>query len=132
MAQPTGLAIPVGVNPDGRARLSTDDEQLVKIIGLHLSIADSENPFQRIGIDGVVFEVNDTRIRPLIRYRLELLFGRLKGERRAKLDENSIKFTSTEDTGELELFFRYWNLKTNRLQDFTGAIDMTSGRVIPL
>lgn len=131
MGQPTGLALPVGVTPAGRARLSTDDEQLTKIIGLHLSTSDSSNPFQEIGIDGVIFEVNDRRIQPLIRYRLGQLFGRLKGERRAKLDEASIKFTIIEDTGEQELFFKYWNLKTNKPHDFRGTVDLISGRVIP-
>lgn len=130
MAHPTGLAIPVGVTSDGRARLSTGDEQLTKIIGLHLSNADSENPFQKIGIDGIVFDINDRRAQPLIRYRMDALFARLKGEKRAKLDEDSIRFTSLE--GEMELHFKYWNLRTNEPLDFRGAIDLMSGRVIPL
>lgn len=131
MAHPTGLAIPVGITSAGRARLSTGDEQLVKIIGTHLSNADSENPFQQIGISGIVFGINDKRVQPLIRHRLGTLFGRLKAEGRAELDEGSIRFENIPDEGELELFFKYLNLRTNETEDFRGFVDRASGRVIP-
>jgi hypothetical protein len=124
----SGLSIPVGVGPDGRAKIDTSDRQLVKIIGLHLSFSDSENPFQDIGIDQVIFNVNDKRIKPLIRYRLNALFERLEGEERAKLDENSVKFEA--DEGDLILEFKYWNLETNKPQDFRGTVDLVSGRIV--
>jgi hypothetical protein len=123
-----GLSIPVGVGPDGRARIDKDDQQLVKIIGLHLSFSDSENPFQDIGIDQVIFNVNDKRLQPLIRYRLNALFGRLEAEDRAKLDENSVKFESVE--AELILEFKFWNLETNNPVDFRGTVDLVSGRIV--
>ncbi len=131
MAHPTGLRIPVGVNASGRAATVTGDEQLEKIIGLHLSLSDSENPFQDVGIDGIIFEVNDTRAQPLVRHRLRTLFDRLKGEGRAKLDDRSVRFVSTPNAGELELYFRYWNLRTNEPGDFRGTLDLISGRMIP-
>jgi hypothetical protein len=109
----------------------TGDEQLTKIIGLHLSLSDSENPFQDVGIEGIVFDINDTRAQPLIRHRLRTLFDRLKAEGRASLDEQSVRFVSTPGSGELELLFRYWNLRTNEPGDFRGTLDLMSGRMIP-
>lgn len=126
---PTGLAIPVGVRPDGRAKLSSNDEQEIKIIGLHLSFSDSENPFQDIGIDQIVFDVNDSRLQPLIRYRLGVLFDSLEADGRAKLDADSVQFASEE--GDMILQFKYWNLKTNKPEDFRGTVDLLSGRVVP-
>ncbi len=128
----TGLALPVGVTSAGRARLSTGDEQLEKIIGLHLSFSDSENPFQDIGIDQVIFNVNDQRLQPLIRFRLQALFDRLKADERAELDEGSVIFVTDEQEGEMELKFKYVNLRTNRPESFRGRVDLIAGRVVPL
>jgi hypothetical protein len=125
----SGLTLPVGVGPDGRALISTGDVQLIKIIGAHLSFSDSENPFQDIGIDQVIFDINDSRLQPFIRYRLGTLFERLQKEDRARLDVDSILFES--DEGELTLGFRYHNLRTNEPVDFRGSIDLLSGRVVP-
>lgn len=126
----TGLSIPVGVGPDGRAKLDTGDDQLVKIIGLHLSCADSENPYQDIGVDQVVFNLNDRRLQPFIRYRLGVLFARLAADQRAKLDDKSVAFSHSND-GELTLSFKFWNLETNKPVDFFGTVDLISGRVAP-
>lgn len=126
-----GLAIPVGVGPDGRAKLVSGDDQLIKIIGLHLSFSDSENPFQDIGIDQVIFNINDTRLIPLIRYRLGELFKSLEADELAKLDENSVKFIQDEAEGEMVLEFKFWNLETNEPVDFRGTVDLISGRIIP-
>lgn len=126
-----GLAIPVGTGPDGRAKLERNDQQLTKIIGSHLSFSDSENPYQDIGIDQVIFDINDKRLQPLIRYRLEVLFDRLEAEERARLDDGSIKFIQDAHEGEMVLEFKYWNLETNEPLDFRGTVDLISGRVVP-
>jgi hypothetical protein len=125
----TGLQIPLGVNRSGRANLVSDDSQIIKIIALHMSISDSENPFQDIGLDGLIYDINDTRLQPVLKHKLVELFVSLKADEIAELDESSIKFI--EEDGELILDFRFYNLSSNSPVDVRATVDKIGGRIVP-
>lgn len=125
----TGLSVPIGVTPSGRASIDTGDSHLAKIIALALSDVDSENPFKTLPQLPLIFDINEGSIvNPIVRHRVISLFQRLESEERAKLVEESLAFSNVE--GELVVEFNYINLKLNRPTNIKGRYDLATGRFI--
>lgn len=116
-----GMAIPVGVDKSGGARLEDDPQHLNTILNLALQPGDDDNPFQSIGLDErIIFAVNDPAAQGLARNSIERILRKYTD--RLQLDQSQpITFTKT-DQGTLQCSFRYINLDTGKATDFTGTI----------
>lgn len=116
----TGLAIPVGVNAGGGARLTSGEENDRKIIMLALGSGWNENAFQQdiaLGQD-MIFALSDVTIRAKIKRRLVQIFRDFQTQNRYRLLTETIKWTEAGDQ-TLELFFKYANLETDEVKDYT-------------
>lgn len=115
----TGLKIPVGVNALGGTSIVTEDESASQTIMTSLTDCDSENAFQQdLGLgSGMVFAVNDTKLRAVILQRIREIFNGFLKERKFKLLEETIKWN---DSGsELQLEFRYLNMESDEEKSFS-------------
>src|SRR5262245_2061814 len=122
----TGLSLPLRAD-NGRAALSTGEEQLKKVIMLAIADCDSGNPYQDLGIDqAIVFSMNDDQTKAYAKRRIVDAFRRLEVEGRAQLI-GAPTFTTLEG-GSLECQIKYLNIETNEAQDITlrgaGAFEM--------
>ena len=114
------LAIPVGVDATGGARLSSSDEDAEKTIRLALADNDSDHAFQQdIGLGtGHVFDVRNSAFRVRVLTRLFSIFDRFEADKLFRLDRSSIRWVPGVDPGEQELEFRYINLETDDPRTF--------------
>lgn len=88
-----GLAIPVGVDGNGRARVVSGDDYIEQLIGIALSRRKSSNPFEAEGIDNAIHSLEDDRVlRTRIGARVAELFSRLKAKKMARLLGDPIFF----------------------------------------
>jgi hypothetical protein len=122
---PKGLAIPVGVNPSGGARLVEGDDNDVKIIKLALGSDENENAFQQnIGLGkGMVFEISDETLRARVQRRLVEVFRRFEAQKRYILRTSTIKWEENPATGDLTLSFKFVNLESDDEKDFRQAFN---------
>lgn len=111
----TGLTLPIAV-VNGRVLRSSGTEQLHKVIMLGLSENDSDNPFQDIGFNRGVFDVNDPSQAARYTNRIVRLFQRLEGEGRAKLTAGYPKFETSGE--ELIVTIKYIDLETDQPQEY--------------
>lgn len=115
----TGLALPVGVNTHGGARLVEKDEQATKIISLALSDLDNDNAFQQgigLGSDNV-FDVAGATFRARLRQRVTDIFKTFQDLKLYTLVTRSMKFSKAVD-GEQEFQFQYVNIESDQTITF--------------
>lgn len=120
---PTGLAMPVGVDESGGARLSSGDANDDKIIRLALGDDSNENAFQQnigVGAD-MVFGSADELLQAQIMRRVFEVFKRFEAQKRYTLRRNTISWTVDSNTQELILQFKYVALESDREQLFREA-----------
>jgi hypothetical protein len=113
-----GLKIPVGVNALGRTATVSADTCATQTIMTALTDCDNENAFQQdLGLgSGMVFAVNDIKLRATILQRLREIFAQFVKERKYKLLEETI---SWDDTGEeLRLDFHYLDMESDEEKPF--------------
>lgn len=115
------MRLPVGVDKSGGAALEDDPEHLNTILALALRPGDDDNPFQSLGLDAkIIMSVNDSAAQGLARNAIEKILRKFND--RLQLDPSGpITFNRTQE-GELECSFRYVNLDTNKVTDFSGTI----------
>lgn len=125
----TGLAMPVGVDNGGGARLVSGSENDDKIIRLALGDDTNENAFQQnIGVGAnMVFDVNDEQIQSRIMRRVNAVFARFEAQKRFILRRNTIRWTSDSDTQELILEFKYVSVEADEERDFRQNFSAASG-----
>lgn len=114
-----GLAIPVGVNTHGGARLVSKDVQARKIIGLALSDLDSDNAFQQgigLGAD-MIFDPSQPTFRAKVRQRLIQIFDDFERKKLFSLVRRSIKFAKDSE-GEQTLSLQFINLESDEPVNF--------------
>jgi len=114
----TGLKIPVGVNALGGTAVVSADDSTTQTIMTSLTDCDNENAFQQfLGLgSGMVFAVNDVKLRATITQRLREIFAEFVKERKYKLLEETIQW---DDTGEeLKLDFRYLDMESDEEKPF--------------
>jgi len=117
----TGLAMPVGVDDSGGARLASGDANDDKIIRLALGDDGNENAFQQnigVGAD-MVFGSADELLQAQIMRRLLEVFKRFEAQKRYTLLRNTIEWATDSNTQELTLRFRYIALESDREQGFS-------------
>lgn len=116
-----GMLIPVGVDKSGGAALEDDPEHLNSILTLALQPGDDDNPFQSLGLDErIIMSVNDSAAQGLARNSIEKILRKFND--RLQVDPNQpITFNRTQE-GELQCSFRYINLDTGKVTDFSGTI----------
>ncbi len=123
----TGLAVPVGVDSGGGARLESGSDNSDKIVKLGLGSDENENAFQQdIGVGiGMIFDVNDPTLRARIMGRIFDVFRRFEAQNRFRLRQNTIRWEENPTEGELILIFLYVDLESDdeRLfrQNFRGT-----------
>jgi hypothetical protein len=113
-----GLKIPVGVNALGRTATVSADTCATQTIMTALTDCDNENAFQQdLGLgSGMIFAVNDIKLRATILQRLREIFAQFVKERKYKLLEETI---SWDDTGEeLKLEFHYLDMESDEEKPF--------------
>jgi hypothetical protein len=117
---PTGLAMPVGVGPDGGARLSSGDENDDKIIRLALGDDANENAFQQnVGVGGdMVFGHADELLQASIMRRVTEVFRRFEAQKRYILKTNTIRWSRDSETQDLIVQFKYLSVESDREQAF--------------
>ncbi len=115
---PVGLAIPVGVGSNGSALLSEGSDNDQKIIMLALGDDTNENAFQQdIGMGiGPIFDINDTLTKAKVMSKLADIFQKFELQKRYRLREDSIRWTTSE--GEVALEFVYFCLESDDTKDF--------------
>lgn len=133
---PKGLALPVGVDSTGGARLVDGDENDNKIVLLSLGDDTSENAFQQgIGLGPFpIFEINDALARPQVLARIRQIFARFKALRRYELVEDSLRWLTSEDDdfveeGMLVLEFKYISLEANEQRLFRTKVSTSNAGV---
>lgn len=110
----SGLAIPVGPDANGKARISVAAEQTQKIIRLHLSQNDSKNPFQSFpSWTSFVFASDSGEIAALARGRVTSLFSRLEAERKARLCPGYPKCSGISSKGDVDCEIWYIDMETD-------------------
>lgn len=130
----TGLAIPVGVNKKGGAKLVSGDENNTKIIRLSLGDDSNENAFQQnIGLGiSMIFGVSDETIRASIIRRLYDVFRKFEAQKRFTLRRETVRWTKGDDQ-DLVLEFRYLCLESDEeklfRQNYSVATGSTTGTV---
>lgn len=131
----TGLAVPMGVNNGGGARVVSGDENDDKIIRLALGDDDNENAFQQnIGLGAAqVFGLADETTQAQVLRRLFEVFRRFQAQKRYILRENTIKWSRDETKQDLILEFKYVSIESTEEKDFrqsfAAATGSTSGTV---
>lgn len=121
MANVKGLQIPVGVGPTGRTVIVSDDAQSKKIIRIALSDGENDNAFQQnitLG-EGHVFAVNSPRDRAIVLSRLLRIFADFQDRDLYKLQRETIRWEKGPAAGEQTLSFKYIDLETDKVQDFS-------------
>ena len=116
-----GLQIPVGVDTGGGARLTSGEDNDKKIIFLALGSGWSENAFQQdiaLGQD-MIFDLADQAVRAKIKRRLVSIFRDFQSQNRYRLITDSLKWSEDAENQTLELEFKYANLETDEVKDYT-------------
>lgn len=125
---PRGFAMPVRVAPWGGLLLVEGDENDAKIISLALASDDNENAFQQdIGLgEAMVFDISDAQLRGGIMGRVRSIFRRFEAQKRYRLLSETLRWT--EGDGELTLTFKYHNLESDEIKDFSKTY--TNGETV--
>ena len=116
-----GLKVPIGVNSSGGMARVSGDENNTKIIKLGLSDTDNENAFQQnlgIGTE-MIFELNDERVTGLLEDKIDELFESFEVQKRFKLLDDTIEWSTNEAKQELFLKFRYMDLESDEEKTFS-------------
>lgn len=116
-----GMKLPVGVDQSGGAALEDDPQHLNAILTLALQPGDDDNPFQILGLDEqIIFSVNDAGAQGVARNAIEKILRKFND--RLQIDPTApITFSRTAE-GQLGCDFRYVNLDTGKVTDFSGTI----------
>ena len=114
-----GLSVPVGVNASGGAQMIEGDGDLLKIIMLALSGGDSQNAFQKLGInESTVFGVNNAKTLAMAQISISDVFDKLSAQGKAVLAPDGIQKVESAGEGELTIHVTYINLETNLPDEF--------------
>jgi len=116
---PTGLAIPVGVNKSGGARIEANEsKQLRKILILALSEGGDSNPFQQLGlIPGLIFSIDNSAFRGRAERTLKAILAKFSDRVELAPDEQ-IKFEKGTVEGEIIMSFKYVDKLINKVEEF--------------
>lgn len=126
----TGLALPVGVDTSGGARLVSGENDDRKVIVLSLGSGWSENAFQQdiaLG-QSMIFDISDNGVRARIKRRLQQIFRDFETQNRYKLLPETLEWVENGGDQQLELSFKYANLETDEVKDFTVTYDASGIR----
>lgn len=125
----TGLAMPVGVDNGGGARLVEGSENDDKIVRLALGDDSNENAFQQnigVGAD-MVFGISDEQQQARIMRRVNAVFARFEAQKRFLLRRETIKWTRDSVNQELTLEFKYVSVEADEERDFRIDFSVSSG-----
>ena len=112
----TGIAVPVGVDKQGRTRLVSGEDQTRKLVMLALSPGENANPFQNLGLVPPIFDLADPATQARVRARVEDAFRVLTAAGRARLAPGGLAFEEG-DAGTLVLRVTYVNLESGSETD---------------
>ncbi len=117
-----GISVPVVAGANGGFKLATGDDYITQLIEVNSADADSDNPFQIVGIgQGAVFQnVSDQAWKGLKKREMAEIFRDLKRANLATLQ--SIRFTDGEVAGDFEMQVTYLSLETNTRRDVNTTL----------
>lgn len=110
-----GLELPVQVGENGRALLISGREQTKKLLYIAFQDCDSDNEFQRLGVDrGIIFDMNDPL--SLNKAELEMIqIGKAFSDR-LKVIEDEIAVRRDPDVdGDVNGYFQYLEIETGEI-----------------
>ncbi len=114
-----GLALPIRAGSGGGFATSTGDDAGFERIATALGDDDNRNAFrqsQSVGL-AMVFDVADPGVRARIRAKLMTVFDGFEREKRYRLLPETLAWR--EGNGELELTFKYHDLESDAIKDFS-------------
>jgi hypothetical protein len=123
-----GLDIPVGVDARGGSRIVERDANDRKVIKTAMSDCDSDNAFQAdIGLGSFPVFQNDTvEFRSQVLRRIQSIFADFERNHKYKLRRETIRWVeSGDDSGNLELQFKYFSIESD--EEFSFKETFTAG-----
>jgi hypothetical protein len=110
MAQ--GIQIPLKTN-NGRLQKLSGDDYIDLLIRVALIGAESENPFQTLGLgEWMIFGINDAMAEAEIREKVVLIFEAFKADQLAKINDPSTDITFDHNEGDMLMNVSYINMET--------------------
>ena len=115
-----GMAVPVGVNKSGGAKLNPKTNHFNQTLALAFAEGGDKDPFQNLGISSdVIFQINDINAQAKIKRRIEQIANKFQGQ--ISLDpEMPVVFKHNKE-GELEMTVKYIDLATDEEEEFTNV-----------
>lgn len=109
-----GIALPWRANKRGGLFHSTSDDTIKKLLGVALGNNDSNNPFQELGLDDIIFDPGDETTFGVLRSRIEEIFEGFREEEIAALQtrDDNLAVTQTAE-GEFQMNLFFVNLETD-------------------
>lgn len=110
-----GWAVPVGVGLNGRSRVTTGDDQLMKLLTLAFSPCDSANPFQTLGLTRAhLFDLNDPTTWGILRVELVQIAAAFSDRILVRMEDISLE--ANIDEAYIEASITYTDLDTGLQQ----------------
>lgn len=112
--------------------MSSDDNDR-KIIKIAMSDDDNENAFQQgIGLGaGMIFDIADSAGRASIMRKVTEIFRRFVAQKRYSLVPDSIRWDEDSASQTVTLSFKYINLESDRVEDFSTGFDAAGRTTLP-
>lgn len=116
-----GLSQPVVASKSGGLLIEEDPEHLNSLLKAELSPGEDDNPFQALGInEAIIFALNDPSAHGVARSAVKKIIAKYAD--RVALDPSTPIEIRPNQEGESNLFFRYIDLQTNKINDFNEAL----------
>jgi len=122
-----GLAIPVGVNGAGGAKILKGSKQKTKIVRSAFAEGDDNNPFQDLGLPPtMIFDINGDVTAGEARVEVETILSRLREQNNIEINPNK-PIRVTREGEELQLEFEYIDLDLNETVQFNEFLRRAGG-----
>lgn len=121
-----GLALPWRANKRGGLFRSKSDETVKKLLAVALGNNDSNNPFQQLGTDDIIFSPGDETVFGVSRARIEEIFEGFEEQEIAALQrrDDNLAVTQTAE-GEFQMNLFFVNLETDLPGEATVSVGST-------
>lgn len=115
-----GLALPVGKDSRGRAKVVSGSEHTSKLIRIGLQVGESTNPYQSLGLPGGIIYAEPEVAISRFKAAAQAMFKQLESERRAKLTGLTFSRNGAEVFADLV----YRDLETEPPKDETMTLSL--------
>lgn len=117
-----GIKNPIEAAPNGSFATLEGDNQTDSLLRVALNDCASENPFQDLGMDPPIFNINDEVTKARTSIQIKNVFDVFENEGRAKLAKDGIDFQIDSEKQGLIVFINYINIETGRKRTLTKIL----------